>query len=77
MEITVKLYSRLRTYAPGDHHLFSVRLPGDATVSGLLERLKIPAAVQRTILINGRRVEESASLSPGDEVVMMPMIDGG
>jgi len=77
MEITVKLYSRLRTYAPGDHHVFRVCLPGGAMVDGLLERLEIPAAVQRTILINGRRAEESASLSPGDEVVMMPLIDGG
>ena len=77
MEVTVKLYSRLRTYAPGDGPVFSVHLPGGATVNGLSERLKIPAAVQRTILINGRRVDGSASLAPGDEVVMMPLIDGG
>ena len=77
MEVTVKLYNRLRDYAPDEKNTFSIRLPGGASVSALLQQLNIPQTVQRTILVNGRRVDEKATLSTGDEVVMMSPIEGG
>lgn len=77
MEVTVKLYNRLRDYAPDEKNVFSIRLPEDASVDALLQRLNIPASVQRTLLVNGRRVDENATLSTGDEVVMMSLIEGG
>jgi len=77
MEVTVKLYNRLRDYAPGNDNTFSIRLPVGAQLNDLLQRLNIPPTVQRTILVNGRRVDEKATLFTGDEVVMMSPIEGG
>ena len=77
MEVTVKLYNRLRDYAPDEKNVFSIRLPEGASVNALLQRLNIPASVQRTLLVNGQRVDENATLSTGDEVVMMSLIEGG
>jgi len=77
MEVDVKLLSLLRRYAPGNQTVFSIRLQPGAPVGELLKQLKIPSTVQRTVLVNGRRVDEKALLSPGDAVVLMPHIEGG
>jgi molybdopterin converting factor small subunit len=77
MKVTVKLYNRLRDYAPDENNVFSLQMPHGAPMGQLLQRLNIPNSVQRTILINGRRGDENTVLSPGDEVVMMSPIEGG
>ena len=77
IKVEVKLFNRLRRYSPGDQTAFPVRIPPGASVGQLMERLKIPATVQRTILVNGRRVEEKALLSSDDTVVLMSPIEGG
>lgn len=77
MEIHVRLFNQLRCYAPSSQTVFSIQLPQDASVGELLEQLKIPATVQRTILVNGRRADEKALFSQGDEVVLMSPIEGG
>lgn len=77
MEVHVKLFNQLRGYAPSSQTAFSIQLPNDASVGELLEQLKIPAIVQRTILVNGRRVDDKALFSHGDEVVLMSPIEGG
>lgn len=77
MEVQVKLFNQLRGYAPGRQTDFSIELPNGASVSSLLQQLEIPPTIQRTILVNGRRVEEKALFSPGDEVVLMSPVEGG
>ena len=77
MDVHVKLFNQLRRYAPGSQTVFTIQLSQDASVGELLEQLKIPATIQRTILVNGRRVDEKASLFPGDEAVLMSPIEGG
>jgi len=77
MEIQVTLFNQLRCYGPGGHSVFSIHLSSGSAAGNLLQFLNIPSTVQRTILINGRRVDETALLSPGDEVVMMSLIEGG
>ena len=62
MIVSVKLFNQLRAYAPrGAMHAESI-LPPDAQVADLLQWLKIPAAVQRTVLVNGRRAADDLSL---------------
>jgi molybdopterin converting factor small subunit len=77
VEVIVKLYSELRGYAPDDRTVFPIQLPNDASVGDVMRRLGIPPAVPRTVLINGRRVDDLAPLSAGDEIVLMPPIEGG
>ena len=77
MEVHVKLFNQLRCYAPSSQTVFSIQLPQDASVGELLKQLKIPATVQRTILVNGRRADDKALLCPEDEVVLMSSIEGG
>ena len=77
MEISVKLFNQLRDYAPNGQTVFSLQLPGNSSVSELLEHLRIPSNLGLTILINGRRANEKVLFSPGDEVVLMSPIEGG
>jgi sulfur carrier protein ThiS len=77
MEVAVKLFNQLRTYSPDRRFVFSIQLPRGASVGDLLEELDIPSTVARSMLLNGRRIDEKALLSPGDEVVLMSPIEGG
>jgi sulfur carrier protein ThiS len=71
------LFNQLRTYSPDRRFVFSIQLPRGASVGDLLEELDIPSTVARSMLLNGRRIDEKALLSPGDEVVLMSPIEGG
>lgn len=77
MHVTVKLFNQLRRYAPTSGPAFSLQLPDGASVDDLLTKLKIPLTEQRTILVNGRRVNEDALVEPDDVVVLMSPIEGG
>ena len=77
MKVTLKLFNQLRSYAPREKGIFRQTLPTGATVNDLLTQLKIPATVQRTVLVNGRRVDDHAPLCADDEVVLMSPIEGG
>ena len=77
MELHIKLFNQLRCYGPDDRSVFCFHVPNGTTVSNLLKLLSFPATVPRTVLVNGRRVDETALLSTGDEVVMMSLIEGG
>lgn len=77
MEVEVKLFNLLRQYSPCDQNVFPVRLPHGASLEELLERLRIPPTIQRIVLVNGRRVDETTRLSLNDTVVLMSPIEGG
>ena len=77
MKVSVKLFNQLRVYAPRGSAHARPTLPPGAQVADLLARLNIPAAVQRTVLVNGRRAEDDTPLADGDDVVLMSPIEGG
>ena len=77
MQITVKLFANLRKYAPGDENVFTMAVDPEATIDSLLKQLRIPAGVDRVILINGRRGKEERTLADGDTLTLFPPMTGG
>ena len=77
MKVIVKLYNELRRYGPDDRTVFPIQLPREASVGEVIKRLGVPPAVPRTVLINGRRVDDQAPLAEDDEIVLMSPIEGG
>ena len=77
MQITVKLFANLRTYAPGDKNVFTITVDPETTINSLLKQLKIPAGVDRVILVNGRRGKEEGTFSDGDTLTLFPPMTGG
>ena len=77
MQITVKLFANLRKYAPGDNNVFTIAVDPETTINSLLKQLKVPAGVDRVILINGRRRKEETILFDGDTLTLFPPMTGG
>ena len=77
MKIRVKLFNQLRRFGPDGQSAFSIQLPEGSTVGDLLAHLNIPSDIPRTVLVDGRRVDQQANLLPDGEVVMMSLIEGG
>jgi molybdopterin converting factor small subunit len=81
MEVRVTFYSQLRDLAGAPE--FDVDLPEKATVANLLEIIyaKVPAlrARDKTILVGAgvEFVERSYELKTGDEISIMPPVQGG
>jgi MoaD family protein len=81
MEVRVTFYSQLRDLAGATE--FDVDLPEKATVANLLEIIyaKVPAlrARDKTILVGVgvEFVERSYELKTGDEISIMPPVQGG
>ena len=77
MDVMVSMFNELRRYAPPTGPASQVCLHRGASVDDLFTHLNIPSSVQRTTLVNGRRVTADTRLSAGDEVVIMSPVDGG
>lgn len=80
MTVQVQLFATLAAYLPpasADHGTASVEVPEGATVGDLAARLGIPADLPRLALVNGREVEPTHRLAPGDEVTLYPPLAGG
>ena len=77
MQITVKLFANLRKYAPGDKNVFTMTVDPETTINSLLQQLKVPAGVDRVILVNGRRGKEEGTLADGDTLTLFPPMTGG
>lgn len=77
MEISVRTFANLRDYAPAGAGRFKLDLAGEATVADLLAALRIPAAVEAVLLVNGRRADPGTRLAGGDEVTLFPPMEGG
>lgn len=79
MEVEVHLFANLADYGPPGTRggAARVELPAGATVRDLLHRLRIPDEVPRLLLVNGRDVESTARLAPGDVVDVLPPLVGG
>jgi sulfur carrier protein ThiS len=80
MQINVNIYSYLRYYLPGQEKLFREKkwdMPEGATVSHVLEKLKLPKEVRIMVLLNNNSVDQKAALHEGDVVHILPMMMGG
>jgi sulfur carrier protein ThiS len=79
VEVGVRLFANLADYGPSGARAGAARivLPEGATVQDLLRRLQIPDEIPRLILVNGRDVESTARLGPGDVVDVLPPLVGG
>ena len=77
MNITLKLYTVLREYLPGDLKDNILSIPDNSKVVAVINMLKIPDEVPKIILINGAQKKPESELSDGDELSLFPPISGG
>jgi len=77
MMIDIHLLGYLARFSPTKQEKFKLELPGGATVSQLLVEVKIPADLEKVVLVNGRHGNGSARLADGDEVSIFIPEAGG
>ncbi|MBU1670566.1 MAG: MoaD/ThiS family protein [Actinobacteria bacterium] len=79
MEVEVRVATILMRKAdpPLERSAFPYSLPEGTDVAGLIEALRIPPALVGSITVNKRRSPLDRTLSPGDDVAIVPAISGG
>jgi len=79
MKIEVKLFSFLCSLfgKDGNRYSFNMEIEEGTTCADLLKILHIPQDLPKVILINGMVKEEKYLLQEGDEVSILPPIEGG
>jgi molybdopterin synthase sulfur carrier subunit len=79
MEIEVKLFATLRDYLPKGSGQFSCKVEIDSadTVRDVLEKLNIPEAMPKIILVNGVHSNLDRVLKFGDVLSVFPPVAGG
>ena len=77
--ITVKLFSYFCAFAGKEEnrYFFEMKIPEGVTGAKVSSLLKIPDRIPRIILINGMVKEEGYLLQEGDEMSILPFIEGG
>lgn len=75
--IDIHLLGYLARFSPTKQEKFRLELPGGATVSQLLAEVKIPADLEKVVLVNGHHGNGSARLADGDEVSIFIPETGG
>ncbi len=77
MMIDVQLFGYLAKYSPVEKENFKLELDPDATVGLLEDKIKIPAEVEKMVLVNGHQANSSTLLADGDEVFIFAPAAGG
>ena len=79
MRVCVRLYATLARFSAGGlpGTPFTVEVPADATLSDLLDLLKVPPKETKITFVNGIIHELDWKLEPEDEVGIFPPIAGG
>jgi len=79
MKIEVRLFSFLCRLAgkDGNRYIFNVEIGEGATCADLLTVLHIPQNLPKVILVNGMVKDEKVLLHEGDEVSVLPPVEGG
>jgi len=79
MKVKVQLYAILAKYLPSnaENKTAILELAEGTTVKGILEELKIPEAMPKILLVNGRNVELDKVVVEGDTISVFPPIAGG
>ena len=77
MSVHVHLFAYLAKYSPTGEEKFDLDLVPETTVGQLTEKLKIPADIEKRVLVNGCHADSSARLAEGDDVFIFPPAAGG
>jgi molybdopterin converting factor small subunit len=80
MRVNVRLLSGMRRFTPPHYDGlddFELELPDEATVSTIIERLKIPDDVPKTVLVNRLYAGFDTVLGNGDTVSVLEPVAGG
>jgi len=79
MRVRVKLFATLSRYF-GDVTAgtsFEIEAPDGATLTDLVNQLKLPREEVNILFVNGRSRSMDWVLGPGDEVGIFPLVAGG
>jgi len=77
MKLELKLFATLRPYLKGACEDGVLEMPEEATVTDVIERMKLPEEQVRLIFVNGRHAGRDQVLRPGDRVGIFPPVGGG
>ncbi|MBI3015356.1 MAG: MoaD/ThiS family protein [Candidatus Tectomicrobia bacterium] len=79
MEVTVKLFALLRSYAPPETlgYVFHWQLEEGSSIADLLSALRIPPELAELVLVNGAHSHPTERLHEGDVVSLFPALAGG
>jgi sulfur carrier protein ThiS len=79
MLVRVKLFTSLADYVPGikPGEPFEVRVQDSATLSDLLNQLKLPQEEAKLLFVNGLAKSPDYLLQNNDEVGIFTLIGGG
>jgi sulfur carrier protein ThiS len=84
MKITFKLFATLTDYLPAQSrrsNLMELEVPGDASISQIIEPFGLPPKLVHLVLVNGTFVQPadrlSRTLKEGDVLAIWPPIAGG
>jgi sulfur carrier protein ThiS len=79
VRVDVQLHATLAGFLPAGARdgAAVLYLPEPSTVADIVERLGIPTALSRIVLVNGHDVEDDRGLRDGDVVDIFPPLAGG
>ena len=79
MRVQVQLFATRAAFLPPDSRDGAAMLdvPDRSTVHDLIERLGLPAELERVMLVNGGDATPDLTLNPGDVVAVFPPLAGG
>ena len=79
MKVKVQLYALLAKYLPAnaENKTATLEVAEGITVKEILNELKIPEAMPKILLVNGRHAELHRALAEGDTLSIFPPIAGG
>lgn len=77
MKLKIQLYATLDKYSPTGRSEFELDAAEGATPADVIDRLGIPEAVNRVVLVNGRYSTEQTVLTEGQTLTLFPPMEGG
>lgn len=78
MKVEVRTFANLCAYTGSKTgEPFTVTLPDNATLGGLLKTIGIPEKEVKLTIVNGRLVEKDTPLKEKDRVAIFPPLAGG
>jgi molybdopterin synthase sulfur carrier subunit len=79
VRVEVRLFATLTAFLPPQSRdgAVTLDLPSGSTVHDAMQRLGIPAEMERVALLNGGDATPESSLHPGDVVTVFPPLTGG
>lgn len=79
MRVEVQLFATLIAFLPPDSRegAATLEIPDRSTVRDVIQRLGLPADLERVTLVNGSDAVPEQALRPGDVVAVFPPLAGG